>query len=156
MVSGFTKSKDGEKEYSKLGIPYPANLDDEDYQKWLTETSAENLKDYTPHHEKEVSTIIRHRLGAEDDTEYLTYSYTHYRLDKALNVTHRWRPNIGIYPIPRARYSIIQGDFGKQIRNVEEVIAAETGYSIPFSKKAIDKRHRSTGRRRNKLPDSYP
>jgi hypothetical protein len=135
MVTGYTKSKEGAAEYSKLGIPYPNNLD-EDYEKWLKDTSAESLKDYSKHNEKEVSMIFRHKIGEE---EYITYSFIHYRLDKALNLTHRWKPNIGIYPIPRARFGVSYGDFGKQNRKFEEVIAIDTGYSITFNKKNMDK-----------------
>jgi hypothetical protein len=136
MVVGFTKSKEGEAEYKKIGIHYPDSLDDEGYEEWLKETSAEQLKEYSNHKEKEVSQISRHRVGEE---EYITYSMSHYRLDKALNLTHRWLPNIGIYPIPRARFSVTYGDFGKQTRKFEEVIAIDRGYSIPFSKKNMDK-----------------
>jgi hypothetical protein len=51
MVAGFTKSKEGEKEYSKLGIPYPMSLPDEGYEVWLKDTSADNLKEYSKHSE---------------------------------------------------------------------------------------------------------
>jgi hypothetical protein len=136
MVTGYTNSKEGAAEYSKLGIPYPSNWDDEDYEAWLKDTTAEGLKDYSKHTEKEVSQIYRQKIGEQ---EFITYSMNHYRLDKALNLTHRWRPNIGKYPIPTARFSISYGDFGKQTRKFEEVIAIDTGYSIPFTKKGMDK-----------------
>jgi hypothetical protein len=136
MVTGFTKSKGGEKEYSKLGTSYPNNLDDESYEAWLKDTSADNLKEYSEHNEKEVTQIYRHKVG---DGECITYSYSHYRLDKALNETHRFRSDIGKYPIPRGRFSVTHGDFGKQTRKLEEVIAIDVGYSIPFSKKNLEK-----------------
>jgi hypothetical protein len=40
MVWGFTKSKEGVAEYSKLGLAYDDELFDELYEKWLRETSA--------------------------------------------------------------------------------------------------------------------
>lgn len=44
MVHGFTKSKAGVAEYKKLGLSYPDSLDDENYEKWLKNTSAEDLR----------------------------------------------------------------------------------------------------------------
>jgi hypothetical protein len=138
MVVGFTRSTEGEAEYRKLGLPYPDSIDDQGYEKWIKDTSADDLSKYSHHSEREVSSFSRHKLGA-DAKEFIPYHFTHYRLDEALNVVHRFRPNIGIYPIPRARYVVKQGAFGKQERQVAEVMAVETGYSIPFNKKNMDK-----------------
>lgn len=44
-----------------------------------------------------------------------------------------------MYPIPRGRYRIEQGPFGKQNRMLDSVESTETGYSIPFTKKNLDK-----------------
>jgi hypothetical protein len=70
--------------------------------------------------------------------EYIIYSYVNYRLDKDLNLTHRFRPNVGIYPLPQAEFSVVRTDFGKEERKFREIINMETGYFIPFSKEKID------------------
>jgi hypothetical protein len=82
MVTGFTKSKEGEAQYSKIGVPggYQNNVEDVEYENWLENTSAENLKDYSKHSEKEVTQISRHMVGNQ---EFLSYSFVHYRLDRA-------------------------------------------------------------------------
>jgi hypothetical protein len=136
MVSGFTKSPEGVKEYSKLGMSYPPELQDELYDKWLGETNADPklMSQYTHHKEKEVNNISRKKVG---NKEYLIYSFVHYRLDPALNLTHRSISNVGKYPIPRGHYNISYGAFGKESRTLSYVENVDIGYSIPFSKKKI-------------------
>jgi hypothetical protein len=138
MVQGFCKSPEGLKEYQKLNASYPTDLQDELYDKWISETNADPklMSQYTHHKEKEVNSITRKRVG---NKEYLVYSFIHYRLDPALNITHRSRSNIGTYPIPRGHYHIDQGQYGKQTRVLDYVESVETGYSIPFTKKNLEK-----------------
>jgi hypothetical protein len=137
MVNGYTKSKEGVAAYSKLGLPYPDEVFDELYEKWLKETSADELSKYSHHKEKEVTKIVRVKAG--DGKEYLLYSFAHHRLDSALNVKDWWLPNIGKYPIPTPRYETTTITFGKQQRRIAEVISVEAAYSIPFSSKNLDK-----------------
>ena len=138
MVDGFDKSPEGVKEYQKLNLSYPNHLQDELYDKWVRETNADPklMAQYTHHKEKEVNSISRKRVG---NKEYLVYSFVHYRLDPALNVTHRSRSGIGTYPIPRGHYHIDQGQYGKQTRVLDHVENVDTGYSIPFTKKNLEK-----------------
>ena len=138
MVNGFDKQPEGVKEYQKLNIPYPNHLQDELYEKWISETNGDPklMAQYTHHKEKEVINIHRKRVG---DKEFLIYSFMHYRLDPALNVTSRSRSAIGEYPIPRGHYSIAHGAFGKESRTLDYVENIDTGYSIPFSKKNLQK-----------------
>lgn len=135
-LSGFTKSKEGVAEYEKLGLPYPSEILEEEYEQWLKKTTAENLNKYTKCREKEILTIVRLKGG--DDKEYITYSFLHRRLDEALNVNSRWRPKIGLYPIPKPIYKVTIGSFGKQSREISEIQSIENGYGIPFSKKKMD------------------
>jgi hypothetical protein len=52
----------------------------------------------------------------------------------------RWiNRNISISVRARAIYRIKQAPFGKQEREISEIISMETGYSIPFTKKNLDK-----------------
>jgi hypothetical protein len=138
MVSGFTRSKEGEAEYKKLGLTYPEELFDRLYvEDFLSNTIIEDLSKYTNHKPKEVLSIKRIKSGEE--REYIVYSITEYRLDEALNVKHWFLPNIGIYPIPRPLYKTKIGPFGKQEREVSEILSVDTGYSIPFTRKNMDK-----------------
>jgi len=138
MVWGFTKSPEGVATYSKLGLAYDDELFDGLYEKWLHETSAEeDLPKYSHHKPKEVTMIKRVRTG--DNKEYLVYSLVEYRVDSALNVKHWWLPNIGKYPIPIPRYETTTISFGKQDRRIAEVQNIDTGYSIPFTKKNLEK-----------------
>ena len=138
MVDGFDKQPEGIKEYQKLNISYPNHLQDELYDKWVSETNGDPklMSQYTHHEEKEVNSISRKKVG---DKEFLVYSFIHYRLDPALNITHRTRSGIGTYPIPRGHYHIDQGQYGKQTRVFDYVENIDTGYSIPFSKKNLQK-----------------
>lgn len=142
MVTGFCKSDEGVKEYRKLGLAYPNNLDDERYEEWIRTTSVEDLSKYTSHKEKEVSAITVHQIGTDENDKknmFVTYAFTHYRLDPACNVTSFYRSGIGKYPIPRAHYRIKNMDFGKQEREVDHVQVVETGYSIKYTKANLQK-----------------
>jgi hypothetical protein len=125
MPTGFLELEAGQKEYARLQIPYPKTLQDELYDQWLHDTSAEKLSQYSRKKEKEVTRISRIRTG--DGKEYITFHYIHYRLDKDLNLTSRYRPNLGIYPIPQAIFSTVRLDFGKEERKLREIVKLETG-----------------------------
>lgn len=139
MPSGYLESEAGQREFAKLGIAYPKTLQDEFYDEWSRKenTSADRLSEYSRHKEREVTSITRVRNGS-DSKEYLLYSFVHYRLDKALNVTHRFRPQVGKYPIPQAEFSIQRTDFGGEERKFKEIVNTETGYFIPFTTKKLD------------------
>jgi len=143
MVDGFCKSAEGAKEYQKIGLPSPDSFDDEQYAEFLKKTSAEELNKYTHHKEKEVSQITVHQIGTDQGNEkkntFITYAFTHYRLDPACNVSTYFRSGIGKYPIPRPHYVVKNLDFGKQVREVDRVESAETGYSIKYTKANIQK-----------------
>ena len=96
------------------------------------------MAQYTHHKEKEVNNIKRIRVGGSNK-EYLVYSFIHYRLDPALNLTHRSRSGIGTYPIPMGHYHIDQGQYGKQTRVLDYIENVTTGYSIPFNRKNLEK-----------------
>jgi hypothetical protein len=137
MVTGFTKQEEGVKAYADIGRPYPDEVFDGLYEEWLRETSADDLSKYSHHKTQEISKIIRVRT--KDNKEFLVYSLIEYRLDKALNVKHFWRPNLGRYPIPIPIYATTDITFGKQNRKIVDILNIETGYSIPFTKKNLDK-----------------
>ena len=143
MVIGFCKSDEGEREYKKIGLVYPDSFDDEQYKEWLKATSAEELNKYTHHKEKEVSQITVHQIGKDEGNDkkntFITYAFTHWRLDPACNAVAYFRSGIGKYPIPRPHYVVKNLDFGKQVREVDRVESAETGYSIKYTKANIQK-----------------
>jgi hypothetical protein len=142
MVVGYIKSKEGVDAYTSIGLTYPPTLQDEDYEAWVKDTNASELPKYSKHKPVEVTRITRIKTGGGgggEDEEYITYNTIEYRLDKALNVTHRPRSGHGTYPNPVARYTVTPGDFGVQNRTVSEVISTERCYSIPFTPENIDK-----------------
>jgi hypothetical protein len=88
MVSGFIKSKEGEKEYAKIGRPYPAELFDDLYEtQFLKDTTADPkmLAKYGSGH-KPIEVLSITRKKTMENKEYLYYAKTEYRLDKALNL----------------------------------------------------------------------
>ena len=140
MVQGFLKSEEGIREYKKIGLSYPDHLQDELYEDWMKQTqgySEDVAHYYGPYKEKEVHAITR--VKTKEGKEYLTYQMMHRRLDEAANLTHRYLSPIGEYPIPIPHYAFKQMNFGKMERTVDEVVSIEKAYSIPFSKKNLDK-----------------
>jgi hypothetical protein len=101
MVSGYIRSKEGVEAYANIGLTYPPTLQDEDYESWVKYTNASELPKYSKHKSVEVTRITRIKTG--ENQEYLTYNAMEYRLDKALNVTHRSRAGHGTYPNPVAK-----------------------------------------------------
>jgi hypothetical protein len=147
MVAGFLKSEEGVREYKKIGLTYPDHIQDELYEDWLKQTqgySKEVSQYYGRRKEKEVHVITRVRTKEDDGNnnnkkEYLTYQFMHYRLDPAANMTHRYKSEVGTYPIPIPHYKFSQMNFGKMEKTVDEVVSIEKGYSIPFTKKNLEK-----------------
>ena len=63
MVTGYLRSKEGEKEYGKLGIPYPDTIQDTQYIDWLNNTTTEGMSEYTRHKPIEIRKITRVKLA---------------------------------------------------------------------------------------------
>ena len=95
------------------------------------------MEQYTGHKPVELQSINRYKLS--DGSEWLTYATVEYRLDSALNVTHKSRSPIGTHPRPQGIYEIVQGNFGKQERRLKDVISVDTVFDIPFNTEEIDK-----------------
>jgi hypothetical protein len=98
MVHGYTKSKEGQAAYAKVGLRYDPHLQDELYDDWLRTTTADGLSNYTNHKEKELQSIKVVQVNNTDYTgeegqdpykHFIVYSWKHYRLDSACNVTTR-------------------------------------------------------------------
>lgn len=111
MVIGFTRSKEGEQAYVKVGLRYDGELQDELNRDWLRATSADGLSNYTNHKEKEMNQLQVVQVnnpdytGEEGDSMYryfIVYSWMHRRLEHACNITSRYVPNVGKYQIPQA------------------------------------------------------
>jgi hypothetical protein len=142
MVSGFIKSPEGVKEYEKLGLPYPSEFLEDYYENEYfkdTKADAELVSKYgNGHLPIEVLRITRKKTK-EDNKEYIYYSVTEYRVDKALNLKHWFKAGLGKYPILQGRYEMVHKDFGESDRVFKEITSINTGYSIPFTPKNLDK-----------------
>jgi hypothetical protein len=141
LVRQFVKSPEGIKEYAKIGQSYPPEIMDDLYEEqFLKETTADPkmLAKYGSGHKPiEVMSITRKKTI--EGKEYLYYAKTEYRLDKALNLKHWFFSGHGKYPIPEGRYEMVHKDFGKTERVLREIMNVDTGYSIPFTPKNLDK-----------------
>ena len=86
--------------------------------------------------------ITVHQIGTDENDKknmFVTYAFTHYRLDPACNVVSWYRSGIGKNPIPRAHYKVTNQDFGKQTREVDFVEGIETAYNIKWTKANLQK-----------------
>jgi hypothetical protein len=134
------KSPEGVAEYKKIGQSYPTEIMDDLYETdFLKDTSADPklLAQYSKHVPIEVVAIFRKKTG--EGKEFIYYSKTERRLDRALNPRHWFFSGIGKYPIPQGRYEIVHKDYGKTERVLREIMSVDTGYSIPFTPKNLDK-----------------
>lgn len=142
ILRDFTKSPEGVKEFEKLGLQYNNNLQDDLYEQWLSETSAENLSDFTSKKEKEITCIrvvqvSKHEYddeGKEQFEYFVEYDDSHTRIDRAGNPVSRYLPNQGMYPIPRPHYKLGEVKFGKMEREIDYIASTDTGYTIPWTK----------------------
>jgi hypothetical protein len=141
VVQQFIKSPEGVAQYKKIGQSYPSEIMDDLYEEqFLKETTADPkmLAKYGSGH-KPIEVVSITRKKTSEGKEYLYYSKTEYRLDKALNLKHWFYSGHGKYPIPHGRYEIVHKDFGETERVLREILSVETGYSIPFTPKNLDK-----------------
>jgi hypothetical protein len=132
----FFKSPEGIAEYEKIGMKYPRTMPDEWYDKFLKvtrNTKKEDYKIYIPNMKRFI------RSSGE---EFIIYAMTETRYDGLHNRKKFNRGGMGMYakPIPhreiKARITEEEGLVQDIITTVE---AIETGYSIPFIQKNIDK-----------------
>jgi hypothetical protein len=84
------------------------------------------------------------RLKTEQG-ESLAFDMTNSRLDNSLNLVQRYRPPIGLYPIPQPIYQTRFVDFGKKERILKEIIAYKINYPIHYIKANIEKLHAEAG-----------
>lgn len=143
LCRDFTKSKEGIEEFKKLGLEYEDTLQDELYDNWLRETTADNLAEFAPGvPEKQIATLHVKQVATGEYTEegnplyeyYVVYDVSHTRIDKAGNPVSRYRPNQGVYPIPRPYYKLGAMEFGKAKREIDSISSIDTGYLIKWNK----------------------
>ena len=132
----FFKSPEGLAEYEKIGIKYPKTLPDDWYAKFLKvtrNTKKEDYKQYIPQMK---------RLILANGEEYIVHSMIETRYDGLHNRKTFTRGGIGMYAIPiphkeiKPRITEEEGLVQEIITTVESI---DTGYSIPFNQKNIDK-----------------
>ena len=132
----FYKSPEGEAGYKKLGMEYPKTLSDYWYKQFLRVTKNTKKEDY------KVYIPQMKRLILASGEEYIVHSMTETRYDGLHNRKVFGRSGIGMSakPVPhrevKARISEDEGFVQDIITTVESI---ETGYSIPFTQKEIDK-----------------
>ncbi|MGH9974323.1 MAG: hypothetical protein ACRD8Z_00590, partial [Nitrososphaeraceae archaeon] len=78
-------------------------------------------------------------LSGEKPREYIVYDMIERRIDPIGNERHHYRPNLGTYSIPIPRYEIRKTPEGYEERKAVGVMGERLGYSILFSKEAVDK-----------------
>jgi hypothetical protein len=102
MTLGIPDTDQTRKEWRKVApLRYEPELQERLYKDWLSETTAEGLSEYTQHKETELSSINVRLVPDGDDIDeegnprntkgWITYSFNHYRLDKACNVVSKHR-----------------------------------------------------------------
>lgn len=132
----FYSSPEGIAEYKKIGMEYPKTLMDYWYKQFLRVTKNTKKEDY--------KIYIRNmkRVILSSGEEYIVHDMDETRYDGLHNRKVFHRGGIGLYakPVPhreiKARVSEDEGFVQDVITTVESV---ETGYSIPFNQKNIDK-----------------
>jgi hypothetical protein len=139
MVTGYIATEEASKNWQEItGKPYPRSINDEQYEQWINDTTTENMSKYTRHKPVEIKQI--RRLRTETGEEYLYFNAMEYRIDKATNLSHRWRPGQGRIAVPIPQWAIEYGDFGKERRYVKDILGVETKYVIPYEgPKSVDK-----------------
>jgi hypothetical protein len=136
QTSIFFKSPEGLKEYEKIGMRYPRVMQDDWYEKFLKLTKNTKKEDYKQY----ISNMKRLILTSGE--EYIIHDMSETRYDGLHNRKTFYRGNLGMYPIPvphreiRARVSEEDGFVQDIIQTIQSI---DTGYSIPFNKKNIDK-----------------
>jgi hypothetical protein len=132
----FFKSHEGVAEYEKIGVKYPRTMSDDWYARFLKLTRATKKEE-----QKQYIGQVK-RLILSNGEEYIVHDVTETRYDALHNRKRFYRSNIGMYakPIPhreiKARVTEEDGFIQEIVTTVESI---ETGYSIHFTQKNIDK-----------------
>lgn len=134
----YWKSKEGLKEYEKLGKPYENTVWDTDYEQFVNKTRGSDTEGKT---KRQVVRITR--LQAADGGEYIVYDEKETRYDGLGNASKRFRDNLGTYPIPQGQREIYYDENNNQATRLVSITNIETGYSIPFNKAKLDELHKN-------------
>jgi hypothetical protein len=132
----YFKSPEGLAEYEKLGIEYPRVMQDEFYEKFLRITRATKQQDRKFY----IRSMVRHILA--NGEQYIIHDIQDTAYDGLHNRKTFYRGGMGKYakPVPhreiKARITEDEGMVQDIITTVDTI---ETGYSISFNQKNIDK-----------------
>lgn len=135
MVRDYFKSPEGEAAYKEIGMPYPEEMYDDWYNKFL------KLTKNTP--EKDVKRHIQNmkRYITSSGEEYLIHDMSEERSDPLGNRKRFYRGNLGKYgkPIPHYEIKVDPEEGYAKSKIVTGIDMVEDCYSIPFTKENIDK-----------------
>ncbi len=143
LCRDFMKSPEGIESFKKVGLEYENTLQDELYETWLAETTADNLEEFAPNTpEKQIATIHVKQVSTGEYTEegkpvyeyFVVWDCEHTRIDKAGNPVSKYLPNQGMYPVPRPHYKLGEMEFGKAKREVDFISSINTGYTTKWNK----------------------
>lgn len=134
MVSGFCKSDEAVAAYKKIGLSYPDEIYDRQYDSYLQETSKSPAKENKIKYQNVVRVVL------PSGQQYIVHDQTDIRLDKIGNVKSFYRSGIGKHPVPTPQYSIQidQEDGYSKKRVLSGVSSIEIVLSIPFNEKTAD------------------
>lgn len=150
MVTGYWKSDEGVKAYSDIGLSYPAEVLDIEYDKFKAMIAN------SPHNQKNKETVTSIvRILADDQKEYLTYGCNETGYDALGNEREFFRGDLGKYPKPIPRYEMRIGPDMSQEKRVVEILRHDVGYSIPAGAGAADKLHKSADEKKQQGATSY-
>lgn len=136
MVSGYCKSKEGVKEYEKIGLKYPDDLSDKAYDEYLKQTRK------SPKDKTKVEIMNMKRVVLFDGSQWIVHDHHDIRLDMIGNLRTWYRGGIGKYPIVTPRYEIkVDDETFEKSRVCTGVSHIKTGWLIPFTKKKADELH---------------
>ena len=135
MGRDYFRSKEGEEAYAAIGVPYPKEMYDDWYDKFLKLTKNTKEKDYKIY----IGQMKRFILKTGE--EFLIHDMTEERLDPLGNVKRFYRGGIGKYgrPIPHYEIKVNPEEGYEKSKVVTGVDTVEDAYSIPFTKENIDK-----------------
>jgi hypothetical protein len=137
MVSNYIRSPEGIAEYKKLGLEYPNEFFDNQYDDYLNQTR-KSPKDKTLVEIRNMTRVV-----LLDGSQYIVHDHADIRLDLIGNLKMWYRGGIGKYPIPSPHYEIkVDEETLEKSRVCTGVSHIKTGYSIKWSIKKADELHK--------------
>jgi len=141
-VKEYYISEEGKKAFKDIGLDYPIEIMEQEFEDWYKKTTNNKLPDGK--REKHIQYMTRLRVpnySSNDKItyeEYIVHDLLISRMTKIGNFEQRYQSPIGVYPKPIPRYEMMMTQDFDRVRKLDGFESITPVYTIPFTKEKAD------------------